>query len=70
MPRSQKVTLWMSVTTNGLGHSGIACYIDDFLIVADTHAECLETMSILQKTPHALSNMLLDSQIITGAKLD
>ena len=44
----------MSVTTNGLGHSGIVCYLDDFLIVADTHAGCSETMSVLQKTQHAL----------------
>ena len=37
-----------------MGHSGIACYLDDFLIVADTHAECVETMSVLQKTLRAL----------------
>ena len=32
-----------------MGHSGIACYLDDSLIVADTHSECVETMSVLQK---------------------
>ena len=37
-----------------IGHSGIVCYVDDFLIVAETHAECLETMSVLQKTLRAL----------------
>ena len=37
-----------------MGHSGIVCCLDDFLIVADTHAECLETISALQKTLRAL----------------
>ena len=32
-----------------MGHLGIVCYLHDLLIVADTHAECLETMSVLQK---------------------
>ena len=37
-----------------MGHSGIVCCLDEFLIVADTHAKCLETMSALQKTLRAL----------------